>query len=139
MPIRSLTFSPDSQLLVTASDDGHIKIYDVYHWTWKTHPCTLIICLFLFTSLFFSFCLSSIFKCSFVILWFLLGTTGYCLFVKTFPCVFFLCLFVGLSSFIVCLTEHFVTLVTSCLKLTFFVCLLLSSFPFPCTCVPIVC
>lgn len=29
MPIRSLTFSPDSQLLVTASDDGYIKIYDV--------------------------------------------------------------------------------------------------------------
>ena len=31
MPIRSLTFSPDSQLLITASDDNHIKIYDVYH------------------------------------------------------------------------------------------------------------
>lgn len=30
MPIRSLTFSPDSQLLITASDDGHIKMYDVY-------------------------------------------------------------------------------------------------------------
>ena len=29
MPIRSLCFSPDSQLLVTASDDCHIKIYDV--------------------------------------------------------------------------------------------------------------
>nr|DBA32930.1 TPA: hypothetical protein GDO54_000676 [Pyxicephalus adspersus] len=31
MPIRSLTFSPDSQLLVTGSDDGYIKIYDVQH------------------------------------------------------------------------------------------------------------
>ena len=31
MPIRSLTFSPDSQLLVTASDDGHLKMYDVQH------------------------------------------------------------------------------------------------------------
>lgn len=31
MPIRSLTFSPDSQLLITASDDNHIKMYDVYH------------------------------------------------------------------------------------------------------------
>lgn len=29
MPIRGLCFSPDSQLLLTASDDGHIKIYDV--------------------------------------------------------------------------------------------------------------
>uniref|UniRef100_A0A3B4WW37 Superkiller complex protein 8 n=1 Tax=Seriola lalandi dorsalis TaxID=1841481 RepID=A0A3B4WW37_SERLL len=27
--VRSLTFSPDSQLLVTASDDGYIKIYDM--------------------------------------------------------------------------------------------------------------
>ena len=33
MPIRSLTFSPDSQLLITASDDNHIKMYDVYHST----------------------------------------------------------------------------------------------------------
>ena len=31
MSIRSLTFSPDSQLLITASDDNHIKMYDVYH------------------------------------------------------------------------------------------------------------
>jgi len=29
MPIRSLCFSPDSQLLLTASDDGHMKLYDV--------------------------------------------------------------------------------------------------------------
>ena len=33
MPIRSLTFSPDSQLLITASDDNHIKMYDVHHST----------------------------------------------------------------------------------------------------------
>ena len=31
MPIRSLTFSPDSQILLTASDDGHLKMYDVKH------------------------------------------------------------------------------------------------------------
>lgn len=31
MPVRSLCFSPDSQLLLTASDDGHSKIYDVAH------------------------------------------------------------------------------------------------------------
>ena len=31
MPIRSLTFSPDSQKLLTGSDDGHMKIYDVSH------------------------------------------------------------------------------------------------------------
>ena len=29
MPIRSLAFSHSSQLLLTASDDGQIKIYDV--------------------------------------------------------------------------------------------------------------
>ena len=29
MPVRSLCFSPDSQLLVTASDDKDMKIYDV--------------------------------------------------------------------------------------------------------------
>lgn len=29
-PIRSLCFSPDSQLLLTASDDGHMKLYDAY-------------------------------------------------------------------------------------------------------------
>ena len=29
MPIRSLTFSPDSQRLLTGSDDCHMKIYDV--------------------------------------------------------------------------------------------------------------
>jgi len=27
---RSLTFSPDSQKLLTGSDDGHMKIYDVW-------------------------------------------------------------------------------------------------------------
>ena len=31
MTIRSLTFSPDSQILLTASDDGHLKMYDVQH------------------------------------------------------------------------------------------------------------
>lgn len=30
MSVRSLCFSPDSQHLLTASDDGHMKIYDVY-------------------------------------------------------------------------------------------------------------
>jgi len=29
LPIRSLTFCQNSQLLLTASDDGQIKIYDV--------------------------------------------------------------------------------------------------------------
>ena len=29
LSIRSLTFSQNSQLLLTASDDGQIKIYDV--------------------------------------------------------------------------------------------------------------
>ena len=29
MPVRSLCFSPDSQLLVTGSDDKDMKIYDV--------------------------------------------------------------------------------------------------------------
>lgn len=29
MPIRCLAFSPDSQLLLTASDDGHMKLCDV--------------------------------------------------------------------------------------------------------------
>lgn len=29
MPVRSLCFSPDSQLLITASDDKDMKIYDV--------------------------------------------------------------------------------------------------------------
>lgn len=31
MPIRSLTFSPDSKLLIPASDDGYIRIYNVQH------------------------------------------------------------------------------------------------------------
>ncbi len=29
MSVRSLTFSPDSQMLLTASDDGHMKLYDM--------------------------------------------------------------------------------------------------------------
>lgn len=29
MPVRSLCFSPNSQMLLTASDDGHMKLYDV--------------------------------------------------------------------------------------------------------------
>lgn len=29
MSVRSLSFSPDSQLLLTASDDGHMKLYDL--------------------------------------------------------------------------------------------------------------
>ena len=49
MPIRSLTFSPDSQLLITASDDNHIKMYDVYHskmlvvFKAYSHTCLLVI------------------------------------------------------------------------------------------------
>lgn len=31
MSVRSLCFSPDSQTLLTASDDGHMKLYDVQH------------------------------------------------------------------------------------------------------------
>jgi len=27
MPVRALAFSPDSKLLLTASDDKHVKIY----------------------------------------------------------------------------------------------------------------
>ena len=33
MPIRSLSFSPDSTKLLTGSDDGHIKLYDISHAT----------------------------------------------------------------------------------------------------------
>lgn len=29
MPIRTLAFSPDSQYLITGSDDYHIKVYQV--------------------------------------------------------------------------------------------------------------
>lgn len=29
MPIRSLCFAPDSQYLLTGSDDGHMKLYAV--------------------------------------------------------------------------------------------------------------
>jgi WD40 repeat protein len=39
MPIRSLTFSPDSTKLLTGSDDGHMKIYDVYVET-KIQNCS---------------------------------------------------------------------------------------------------
>lgn len=28
LPIRTLTFSADSKLLLTGADDGHLKIYD---------------------------------------------------------------------------------------------------------------
>jgi WD repeat-containing protein 61 len=31
MAIRSMTFTPDSQHLITASDDKRINIYDVQH------------------------------------------------------------------------------------------------------------
>lgn len=30
MSVRGLSFSPDSRLLLTASDDNHMKLYDVY-------------------------------------------------------------------------------------------------------------
>ncbi len=30
MAVRSLVFSPDSSSLLTASDDMHVKMYDVY-------------------------------------------------------------------------------------------------------------
>ena len=33
MPIRSLSFSPDSTKLLTGSDDGHIKQFDISHAT----------------------------------------------------------------------------------------------------------
>lgn len=29
LPVRSLTFSPDSQHLITGSDDCHLRVYDV--------------------------------------------------------------------------------------------------------------
>ena len=29
MPVRTLTFSPDGMLLLTGSDDKHMKIFDV--------------------------------------------------------------------------------------------------------------
>lgn len=29
MTIRSIAFSPDSELLLTAADDGHMKLYDL--------------------------------------------------------------------------------------------------------------
>lgn len=29
LPVRGLAFSPDSQILLTASDDGHMKLYDI--------------------------------------------------------------------------------------------------------------
>lgn len=30
MPIRALCFSPDSQVLASASDDCHIRLHDLY-------------------------------------------------------------------------------------------------------------
>ncbi|KAG8185675.1 hypothetical protein JTE90_008945 [Oedothorax gibbosus] len=41
MPVRGLTFSKDSKLLITASDDCHIKIYDVQHAEHADLRCTL--------------------------------------------------------------------------------------------------
>lgn len=38
MAVRSICFSPDSQYLVSASDDQKIQIYDVHH---ATTLCTL--------------------------------------------------------------------------------------------------
>lgn len=29
LPVRGLSFAPDSQILLSASDDGHIKLYDI--------------------------------------------------------------------------------------------------------------
>ncbi|CAF1658259.1 unnamed protein product, partial [Didymodactylos carnosus] len=31
MPIRALAFSPDSQVLASASDDCHIRLYDIHN------------------------------------------------------------------------------------------------------------
>ena len=52
MPIRSLTFSPDSQLLITASDDNHIKMYDVYHLGHCHSVSWWFLCVILFLGLY---------------------------------------------------------------------------------------
>jgi WD repeat-containing protein 61 len=50
MPIRSLCFSPNSELLLTASDDGHMKIYDVlviktyYKYVYKVLYFIFVLC-----------------------------------------------------------------------------------------------
>ena len=42
MPVRSLCFSPDSQLLVTGSDDKDMKIYDVYVINIHNYPLIVL-------------------------------------------------------------------------------------------------